>query len=276
MNKGKGIHALCMALSLFGTTRAVGYSPFAQVADPAQPIALLSVPDHPGNTPANDPEESLNRASFAQSKPDNNNETHSLDGYLASLGLVDISTLDTTLRIQLMYASDANFLKTAVYQGITRAWLRPEAARMLAEAVRTLKKEHPGWTLIVYDAARPLSVQRLMWQHVRGTANTNYVSNPANGGGLHNYGMAVDVSILDETGTPLPMGTPVDFFGSEAHTTQEDELVKEGRISRQAYENRRLLRRIMQTAGFRTIPYEWWHFNACSRPFARAHYPVIE
>lgn len=199
-----------------------------------------------------------------------------LDTYLSGLGLIDVSTLDASFRIRLMYAAADNFLHEAVYQGITRAWLRPEAARMLAEASRLLKEEHPGWTLIVYDAARPLSVQRRMWQQVRGTAYTNYVSNPANGGGLHNYGMAVDVSIADETGTPLPMGTAVDYFGPEAHTTREEDLVKDGRITRQAYANRQLLRRLMRQAGFRTIPYEWWHFNACSRAFARAHYPVIE
>lgn len=203
-------------------------------------------------------------------------EADSLDSYLANQGLLDISTLDSTFRIDLMYARQDNFLQKAVYKGITRAWLRPEAARMLVEANRALKKEHPSWTLIVYDAARPLCVQRLMWQIVRGTAHTSYVSNPANGGGLHNYGMAVDVAITDETGRPLAMGTPVDYFGAEAHTDQEEKLVETGRISREAYANRRLLRRIMRAAGFRTIPYEWWHFNACSRAFARAHYPVIE
>ena len=104
----------------------------------------------------------------------------------------------------------------------------------------------------------------------------NYVSNPANGGGLHNYGMAVDVTILDKTGTPLPMGTPFDFFGEEAHTNNEEALLDAGKIDRTAYNNRRLLRRIMRNAGFRIIPYEWWHFNACSRAEARLSYPVLD
>lgn len=198
------------------------------------------------------------------------------DSYLAAQGMIDVCSLDTTLRIHLMYATPDNFLRKAVYAGITKVWLRPEAARMLVAAQRHLKKEHPGWSLIVYDAARPMSVQRKMWQLVRGTDKTPYVSNPANGGGLHNYGMAVDVSILDNEGKPLPMGTPVDFFGKEAHTTAEDALVEAGLIEVDALANRRLLRRIMRQAGFRTIPYEWWHFNACSRAFAKAHYPVIE
>lgn len=61
------------------------------------------------------------------------------------------------------------------------------------------------------------------------------------------------------------MGTPFDFFGEEAHTNNEEALLDAGKIDRTAYDNRRLLRRIMRNAGFRIIPYEWWHFNACSR-----------
>lgn len=198
-----------------------------------------------------------------------------LDAYLQNKGLVDVSMLDTTIRVQLVYATPDNFMGEAVYSGITRAWLHPDAAGKLVKAQRLLQKEHPEFTLVVYDAARPMAVQRKMWSLVRGTDKVNYVSNPANGGGLHNYGMAVDVTILDRTGEPLPMGTPFDFFGEEAHTTQEEALLDTGKITRQEFDNRRLLRRIMKQAGFRTIPYEWWHFNACSRAEARENYPVL-
>ena len=51
---------------------------------------------------------------------------------------------------------------------------------------------------------------------MKGTSKYIYVSNPSRGGGLHNYGLAVDISILDDKGTPLPMGTPVDHLGREA------------------------------------------------------------
>lgn len=199
-----------------------------------------------------------------------------LDRYMAERKLVDVSSRDTTLRVELAYATAENFLGQAVYSGITRAWLHPDAANKLLAAHRLLKQEHPGWRFVIYDAARPMSVQRKMWALVRGTDKTNYVSNPANGGGLHNYGMAVDLTILDENGTPLPMGTPFDYFGEEAHTDNEASLLEAGRISRVEYENRCLLRRIMRKAGFRAIPYEWWHFNACTRAEARQGYPVID
>lgn len=199
-----------------------------------------------------------------------------LDTWLHDRGLVDISVLDSTIRVHLVYATPDNFMGETVYTGITRAWLHPDAAQKLVTAQRLLKKEHPDLTLVVYDAARPMSVQRKMWSLVRGTDKVNYVSNPSNGGGLHNYGMAVDVTILDPAGEPLPMGTPFDFFGEEAHTNNEEALMASGKITRKEFDNRRLLRRIMKSAGFRTIPYEWWHFNACSRAEARQSYPVLD
>ncbi|MFV0585171.1 MAG: M15 family metallopeptidase [Parabacteroides gordonii] len=199
-----------------------------------------------------------------------------LDTWLHDRGLVDISVLDSTIRVHLVYAIPDNFMGETIYTGITRAWLHPDAAQKLVTAQRLLKKEHPDLTLVVYDAARPMSVQRKMWRLVRGTDKVNYVSNPSNGGGLHNYGMAVDVTILDPAGEPLPMGTPFDFFGEEAHTNNEEALLASGKITRKEFDNRRLLRRIMKSAGFRTIPYEWWHFNACSRAEARQSYPVLD
>ncbi|WP_075556104.1 M15 family metallopeptidase [Parabacteroides timonensis] len=199
-----------------------------------------------------------------------------LDVWLQNKGMVDVSVWDSTICVQLVYATSDNFIGEAVYSGITRAWLHPDAAQKLVAAQHLLKKEHPELTLVVYDAARPMSVQRKMWSLVRGTDKVNYVSNPSNGGGLHNYGMAVDVTILDKTGQPLPMGSPFDFFGEEAHTNNEDVLLASEKITREEFDNRRLLRRIMKNAGFRTIPYEWWHFNACSRAEARQSYPVLD
>ncbi|MDR2388298.1 MAG: M15 family metallopeptidase [Tannerellaceae bacterium] len=199
-----------------------------------------------------------------------------LDRYLGSLGLADVAAMDTSLRVSLCYATPHNVTGKVLYEGITGAWLHPDAARKLLKAQRLLQEAHPGYSLLIYDAARPMSVQRLIWNLVRGTPRTNYVSNPAKGGGLHNYGMAVDVTLVDASGRTPPMGTPFDHFGQEAHTDREEDLVQSGKISREAFLNRRLLRRVMRQAGFRTIRYEWWHFNACSREEARQHYRLIE
>ena len=110
---------------------------------------------------------------------------------------------------------------------------------------------------------------------VKGTSKYRYVSNPNRGGGLHNYGLAVDISIQDSLGRPLPMGTKVDHLGVEAHITEEGELIRNGKITKTERQNRILLRKVMKAAGFRALPSEWWHFNFCSREEARKKYNVI-
>lgn len=179
--------------------------------------------------------------------------------YLDSLGFVNIAEADSSIAIDLMYTRADNFTGTLLYEDLKEAYLHPDAMKSLKRAQRLLKEQYPGYSLIVYDAARPLSVQQKMWNVVKGTSKYIYVSNPSRGGGLHNYGLAVDISILDDKGTPLPMGTPVDHLGREAHITEEAVLVAQGKLTEQERENRLLLRQVMKEAGFHPLPSEWWH-----------------
>lgn len=190
-------------------------------------------------------------------------------------GLIDIQKRDSTIVVDLMYSKPDNFVGETMYS-FTKAYLHPKAAEALVKASRYLREANPGLRLIVYDAARPMSVQQRMWNKVKGTAQQNYVSNPANGGGLHNYGLAVDVSIIDEKGDTLPMGTRVDALTPLSNIDKEEQLVKEGKISSEAAANRATLRMAMQKAGFRPLRSEWWHFNYTTRADARRNYRVIK
>ena len=196
------------------------------------------------------------------------------DAQLRDAGYVDLQTFIPGLRVELKYATADNFMHRPVYHGLTRAFLHPDAAHKLRRAHELLRRERPDLTLLVYDAARPIAVQRIMWSLVRGTRNTYYVANPTRGG-LHNFGLAVDLTLADTLGHALPMGTPFDHFGPAANTDREQQLVRTGRITRQELQNRLLLRRIMRAAGFTTVTSEWWHFNACPAARARASYPLI-
>lgn len=195
--------------------------------------------------------------------------------YMDSLGLINIEELDCSITVKLMYTQADNFTGEVLYDDLSEAYLHPDAAYALVKAQRALKELHPSYSLLIYDAARPMSVQKKMWNVVKGTSKYKYVSNPNRGGGLHNYGLAVDISIQDSLGQPLPMGTKVDHLGVEAHITQEGELVRDGKMSETERQNRLLLRKVMKKAGFRALPSEWWHFNFCSRDVARQKYKVI-
>lgn len=190
-------------------------------------------------------------------------------------GYVDIQRLASDIPVSLMYARADNFTGRVLYADLREAYLHPSAAEALAKAQRLLKASHPDLTLKVYDAARPMHIQQIMWNAVAGTPQSPYVSNPKNGGGLHNYGMAVDVTLCRVDGDTLHMGTVIDHLGKEAHIDTEDAMVKRGVISAQARTNRRLLRRVMEQAGFRSLRTEWWHFNFISRAEAKAKYKPI-
>lgn len=199
-----------------------------------------------------------------------------LDQAMIEAGMVDVMSVADNIEVNLLYAGTDNFVGENMYGDLTKAYLHPHAAKALAAASEKLKLIKPGYRLKVTDAARPMSVQRKMYDTVRGTSKAKYVSNPANGGGLHNYGLAVDITIVDESGSELDMGTPVDYLGSEANINHEQELVRTGKISACAVDNRKLLRSVMKAGGFMPLISEWWHFNLRSRAYARRHYKRLD
>lgn len=200
---------------------------------------------------------------------------HSANAQPPLEGFLRIQDLDNTIAVDMMYAKPDNFVGEVMYD-FTEAYLHPKAAHAVVKANKLLAKLRPGYRLCIYDATRPMRVQQKMWNKVKGTPQQNYVSNPKNGGGLHNYGLAVDVSIIDEKGDSIDMGTAVDALTPLSHIDKEEELVRTGKMTKEAMENRRLLRRVMREAGFKTIRTEWWHFNYTTRADARANYKVVK
>lgn len=194
---------------------------------------------------------------------------------LLERGLVDVKSLDSTIEVELKYADSTNFMGIAVYADLKRCFLRPEAAMKLAEANRFLKRLRPELSLLVVDGLRPRAIQKIMWDHVKDTPMQRYVANPQ-WGSMHNYGCAVDITIVDSNGNRLDMGTPVDHFGPLAQIQLEGYHLKTGKLTRKQFVNRLLLRKVMTEAGFSTIPIEWWHFEAFSRKHIRETYSIVE
>lgn len=190
-------------------------------------------------------------------------------------GYVNIKSLDKSIVVDLMYTRADNFTGSVLYTDLKEAYLHPEAAAALVKAQTRLKQLRPDLSLKVYDAARPMVIQQRMWDKVKNTSKNIYVSNPARGGGLHNYGLAVDLTLCNAKGDTLDMGTIIDHLGREAHIDIEDLLVEQKKMSPAARKNRQLLRQVMQYAGFKPLRTEWWHFNFKSRAEAKKNYQVI-
>lgn len=204
-----------------------------------------------------------------------NNDTE-IEARMRAAGLVDIHDIDSTIAVQLVYAQPYNFMGHTLYHDMSKAFMLPEMADMVYRANKLLKSIRYDVNLLIYDACRPVSIQWEMYNSVKGTPGEDYVANPEAGRGLHNYGAAVDVTLMDCTGRPLPMGSEYDFFGKEARVDAEAELLRDGRITVREYENRLLLRRVMTEVGFRTITSEWWHFNYVTADVAKATLKLID
>lgn len=216
------------------------------------------------------------------------------DQKMRSYGLVDISSLDSSILVELRYSGEDNFLDRDMYGELERAYFEASFADRVVAAQRELRRRHPNLRLLIYDAARPLSVQRHMRKMVEGTEFESFVADGALGG-RHNYGVAIDVTIATADGVPLDMGTPFDDFSKAAAvklsadssdpSTRTVEryradlltIYNEGLISLEAMNNRLLLIEVMHSAGL--VPYrrEWWHFEECrSMKETRSKYKLLD
>lgn len=162
--------------------------------------------------------------------------------------LVDISSVNPNIVIDIRYATSNNFMKRKVYP-VARCALRASVARRLSQVQEDLEKQ--GLGLKVYDCYRPLSVQRLMWDIL---PDSRYVANPRTGS-RHNRGAAVDLTLVDSNGNELEMPTEFDDFSEQAHRNYRGG-------SPESRKNRQILENAMKKHNFIPLPTEWWHFDA--------------
>jgi zinc D-Ala-D-Ala dipeptidase len=201
---------------------------------------------------------------------------HPLETRFLAAGLVDVATWAPSIRVDLVNAdASKNFFGQDFYQGLTRAYLQEEVAKKLAQAQEILRRSHPTHSLQILDAARPRTVSQAMYDQVQGTRFERFVADPAKGS-MHNYGVAVDITIVDSRDRELDMG-PSPFRTSTLGLYWRYALHKLGKdLSDEQKANRALLSTTMQEAGFLPLPFEWWHFNGMEKREARRRFHPIE
>ena len=229
------------------------------------------------------PPSSKGKSDTKNSPPVNNPPTNGGDCIGApriakSLDLVSINKTNPTIFVSLAYASSDNFMHEVLYHKWKEAYLQKPVALMLDKAQDRLTFLKPGLHLLVYDAARPLSVQQNMWDAldtIPVKERIKFVSSPG-GKSLHNLGCAVDLTVCDSEGIPLDMGAGYDDMRLIAYPMYEAKYLADWSLTKDQLANRKLLRSVMRYAGFSGIPTEWWHFNAYSKKEALRRFQVIE
>lgn len=184
-----------------------------------------------------------------------------LEAHMKRYGLVNVQDSIPEIFVDLKYSSTDNLTERDLYGNLTKAMVHPFVIHRLKQARELLKKRRPDLEFIIFDAARPKHIQDSLWICLKDHPQRNsYVADPNSEGSMHNYGLALDLSLADTNANPIDMGSPYDHFGEEAYITNEEMLLKKRLIKSSALENRKLLREIMVLSGFSTINSEWWHF----------------
>ncbi len=171
-------------------------------------------------------------------------------GCRASEPLVDISSVDPTILIDLRYGTARNLFGHAIYPPGARAVVRESVAERLKTAQAYLHAR--GYGLKIWDAFRPFNAQGALWAFSK---SARFVADPEYGRALHTWGVAVDATLVDAAGREVPMPSDFDSFSAAAalHYQGNDETVRR---------NLNLLLHAMGAAGFKGMRSEWWHFVA--------------
>jgi zinc D-Ala-D-Ala dipeptidase len=205
-------------------------------------------------------------------------DTSYLESIFSKYKLVNIAELDSSILVHLKYADPNNILQTDFYDGLRNAYFTCPLALRLCNAQYFLNQIDSSLSLMVLDAARPLHIQKMMWDsvNIRTDIKNSYLA-PPEATSLHNYGCAVDVTIADaKSGQMLDMGTDYDYFSRLSRPDCEKEFLKSGLLTAEAQRNRRLLRWVMKRAGLKGITSEWWHFSLYTREEAASKFPLIQ
>jgi D-alanyl-D-alanine dipeptidase len=193
-------------------------------------------------TPLRPPEEL--RAEALNARPP------SEEGDFLPSDLVEVASLDPTIRLDIRYASTDNFMGEVFYSS-PRAFLQRPAAEALARASEWLRER--GYGILVHDGYRPWYVTKMFWDATP-EGLRNFVADPA-GGSRHNRGCAVDLTLYDlKSGEPVTMPAGYDEMSPRSNADFP------GGTTRQRW-FRKLLREAMEAQGFSVYQDEWWHFD---------------
>jgi len=172
--------------------------------------------------------------------------------------LVDLESYIPSAWFEIRYATTNNFTKNKIYP-YARCFLVGKAVGALLGAVQDFQEL--GYTIKIWDAYRPLSVQRVFWDIV---PDERYVANPTYGS-RHNRGCAIDLTLVNSCGQEVDMGTGFDDFTPKAHRDYAN-------LDQAIVHNRHILQSIMERHNFLGWPHEWWHFDF--KDFEQ--YPILD
>jgi len=180
----------------------------------------------------------------------------------------------------LVELTDYGFLsEPAYFQMGLSSDARCRVRQNVAERLKRARSHLPaGYNFKIWDGYRTTEVQRALYESLYKkleqerpslkpkalhAATREFVSPPTEDpdrAAPHNTGGTVDLTVVDEHGRELPMGTGFDHFEASAHTFHFAEAPG-GSPEARFHKNRLLLHRALTALDFYNFPFEWWHYS---------------
>jgi len=191
---------------------------------------------------------------------------------------VDAATVVPGLIVEMRYAGSHNFVGRPIdgYEA-PRCLLSRAAAAALAEVARDLASR--GLRIKAFDCYRPTRAVANFVRWARDLKDTagkaefypdvdkrtlfrdGYIASQSG----HSRGSTLDMTLANDDGHELDMGTPFDFFSPKSWPADPS-------VTPEQHANRMLLATAMRRRGFRPYDKEWWHFTLRGEPFPNTYF----
>jgi D-alanyl-D-alanine dipeptidase len=181
--------------------------------------------------------------------------------------LIGLSGISDKIKVQSMYHLQN------IPGSLKECYAREGAAEKLMQAANRLSASE---FFIIFDAWRPFQVQMELYNQFKKKLEgkglskealkkevSKYVDPPSADPAMpsnHLTGGAIDLTIGTESG-PLNMGTGFDDFSEKSRMDAYEHLADPSETEKEIRDNRRLLKTIMEEAGFTNYEEEWWHYD---------------
>lgn len=191
--------------------------------------------------------------------------------------------VDSSIKQHIVYATNDNIIGQPLHGYKKQVCILTKQAVTALSTIQKELKEKYHYELLIFDAYRPtqavehfkswsLDIQdqknkALYYPNIdkKDFFKLGYVAEKSN----HSSGSTVDLTIIDsKTGKELDMGTRFDFMDPLSHPDCRD-------VTKEQYQNRQLLKQIMNKYGFVGIDTEWWHFTLENQPFPGQYFNFV-
>ena len=205
-------------------------------------------------------------------------------GILDKAGIEKIKIIDCNEELEILNPNEFHLSPMYYRWGFSNSEVIELRSGLIKKLRKAKKKLNKGWNFKIWDGYRTIYTQGLLYEDYKKRLEKEnpdwsfdkikkavevFVSYPSKDPLLpapHNTGGAVDLTLVDENGNEIQMGTDFDEFNTRSYT---DNFSDKTGIKATFHKNRMILKNVLEDVGLVNYHEEWWHFSYGDQEWAR-------